>query len=223
MCIRIYPREDGVSVFLSDITKRVEAEERLKEANLILQRLSHMDGLTEIANRRFFDDQLIVKWETAVKEGTPLSLMLFDIDYFKGYNDFYGHQAGDACFNMVAKQLEKTVQQINSTYKYARYGGEEFAVIMPNTGKEEAFFVAESIRKAIEVRQFEHARSEVSRWVTISAGVFTMKPHESNYLNDHIKETDRILYLAKSQGRNRVCQDDDMTQTNYWNTSELNI
>ncbi len=80
---------------------------------------------------------------------------------------------------------------------------------MPNTGKEEAFFVAESIRKAIEVRQFEHARSEVSRWVTISAGVFTMKPHESNYLDDLIKETDRILYLAKSQGRNRVCQDVD--------------
>lgn len=186
----------------TDITQRKRAEEKLRKANEILQELSLQDGLTGFSNRRHFDEALEREWVNAVKDSTRLSLILFDIDYFKNYNDSYGHQAGDECLRTVATMLKAMIQR--KTDIYARYGGEEFALILPNTDIDRATGIAELVRLAIEACAIPNAESQVSKVITISAGVATMNLETMPDFNALIAETDTLLYKAKQEGRNRV-------------------
>lgn len=178
-----------------DISERKKVEKEL-------QRLSFLDGLTGIANRRYFHEYLEKELKQAVRNATPLSLIMSDLDYFKAYNDTYGHLAGDKCLIKVASALQSALKR--PTDITARYGGEEFAIILPNTGMDGSAKVAENLRSCIEGLGIDHAGSLVSKYVTISLGVATFypKPHSSSM--ELINASDRALYQAKSEGRNRA-------------------
>ncbi|MFM7886979.1 MAG: diguanylate cyclase [Pseudanabaena sp.] len=168
-----------------------------------LEALSHRDGLTGIANRRFFDKVLEREWNAAKREQKFLSLILFDIDFFKKYNDTYGHLAGDDCLCQVAIAASRVVKRPRDTL--ARYGGEEFAVTLPDTDLNGASFCAEQIRLAIENLYVIHMSSQISSNVTIGLGISTINP-STQLKTSHqlIKEADLALYEAKREGRNRV-------------------
>ncbi len=183
-----------------DITDRKNAEEKLKEANEALTRLSVSDGLTQIANRRKFDEHLTIEWTRLKREKQPLSLILCDIDFFKLYNDSYGHQAGDACLKAVAKTIEQNVKRPADLA--ARYGGEEFAVILPNTQPEGALQLSEKIRKSIQDLKIPHSGSKINSYVTLSLGISGMVPDATGTPQILIEKADKALYKAKENGRN---------------------
>ena len=186
-----------------NITERKEAEQKLEEANRLLKDLSEKDGLTGIWNRRKFDEKLQVEWSRALVNLQSLSLIMLDIDYFKKYNDTYGHQAGDDCLRQVANAIERAVGKTqNSVF---RYGGEEFSVLLPETDLAGAERVADMIRKSVENLQIQHLASEVSPFVTISLGINTIFPTEKNTINQFIEGADQALYQAKQTGRNSSC------------------
>jgi diguanylate cyclase (GGDEF)-like protein/PAS domain S-box-containing protein len=192
----------GVAVNIHDITDIKQIEQELQEANQTLERMANLDGLTQIANRRRFDDYLGQEWQRHLREQEPLGLILIDIDYFKKYNDYYGHQGGDICLIQVAQTIAKIPQR--ATDLVARYGGEEFAIILPNTSSENALIVAEEIRKAIALLQIPHANSQVSDYVTLSLGIASIIPTLQNSSDDLIAQADQALYFAKAQGRDRA-------------------
>ena len=175
---------------------RQEAEAVARE----LQRLVHLDGLTEVANRRRFDQHLSKEWRRLGREQAPLSLILCDIDYFKKYNDFYGHQAGDACLRQIAQAMVRVAKRPSDLV--ARYGGEEFAIILPNTDAEGAVQVAQLIGAEIKLLNIPHAESDVSNVVTASLGISSQVPHPEMLVGSLIFSADRSLYAAKNQGRN---------------------
>lgn len=185
-----------------DVGIRKELESDLIEKNDRLNRLSNLDGLTEIYNRRYFDAQLEEEWKEAIQKGQPLSLIMFDIDYFKLYNDTYGHQQGDECIKAIANVGKKVLNRPNDII--ARYGGEEFAVILPNTCENGALKIAESIRKSVQVLAIPHVNSKVKPTVTVSVGVATVKPTRGMNHLQLIVDSDDALYQAKNTGRNRV-------------------
>ena len=195
-------RVTGAVVVFRDITERIEAERALHKANEKLAELATIDGLTGIANRRTFDEQLQTEWKRTSREQQPLSLILLDIDYFKRFNDHYGHQAGDDCLRLVTVGLMECIKRTSD--KLARYGGEEFALILPQTSAEGAYHMAECLRKAILARRIPHAKSEVSTQVTISLGVVSMVPQAQDQAEILIQAADKALYRAKSEGRNRT-------------------
>ncbi|HRP98278.1 MAG TPA: diguanylate cyclase [Rhodocyclaceae bacterium] len=174
----------------------------LKQAHLALQNLASRDGLTGIANRRTFDIQLQREWLRAQRDGAPLSLILADIDYFKRYNDYYGHQQGDACLRQVADALAGAIYRPADLV--ARYGGEEFAAIMPDTDRHGAFEVAERLREAVSGLRLPHACSEVASHVTMSLGVATLVPTPGQQPDHLVAAADAALYAAKHAGRNRA-------------------
>jgi diguanylate cyclase (GGDEF)-like protein len=176
--------------------------QRLEELNQMLQRLSSLDGLTGVANRRHFDLVLKQEWRRAIRDATPLSLILIDVDFFKAYNDTYGHQMGDECLKRVADSLKGVLKR--PTDLIARYGGEEFVVLLPKTGIEGTSALAEEMRTAVEALRIAHARSQVTDRVTISLGVATIVPNRDSSSTELITEADRALYGAKQEGRNRV-------------------
>ncbi|PFP30779.1 GGDEF domain-containing protein [Bacillus sp. AFS073361] len=178
-----------------------DSECKLKEMNERLKRLSSLDGLTQIANRRSFDETFLKEWKRGNLASTQLSMVLFDIDYFKKYNDHYGHQGGDYCLKVVAAALAESVQRPEDFV--ARYGGEEFVIILPNTDRKGALYIAERIRQSIEDLRIPHPESTVSDWVTISVGVATCFPGVSR-AHKLIADADKALYSAKKEGRNRV-------------------
>jgi len=186
-----------------------ESQRQLHEANLALEKLSALDGLTGIANRRQFDAVLSKEWQRAIRNRSPISLLMLDIDYFKLYNDTYGHQKGDTCLKRVAKILEDNEKRPADLA--ARYGGEEFAVILPETdghgAKEIAIHILETIRQAT----IPHKASKVSKCLTASLGVATLTAERGNHPEILISYADRALYQAKEQGRNQVVvmQNDD--------------
>jgi diguanylate cyclase (GGDEF)-like protein len=186
----------------TDITEKKQAEEKLLEANRILHQLSMIDGLTEIANRRSFEESLDREWKRAERSASSLSLIMFDIDFFKLYNDTYGHQGGDICLKRVAYLAKQSL--FRKPDFAARYGGEEFAVILPDTKAEDAALIAERIRAAIESDAIEHKGSKVSSVVTVSVGVATMVPYPHMDKNELIIGADKALYQAKQEGRNQV-------------------
>lgn len=180
---------------------------KLDEANRELTRLSSVDGLTGIANRRCFDDTLRREWRSAMRRGQPLSLLIADVDQFKQFNDGYGHQLGDECLKAVARAL--AAQMRRPTDLVARYGGEEFAAILPDTDLEGAWLVAQSVREAIMALDIEHRYSVVEACVTISVGVAAGRPtrdDETGYFST-MQSADRALYKAKREGRNRVASE----------------
>lgn len=174
----------------------------LEVANMELQRIAAMDGLTQIPNRRCFDKTLELEWQWMEREKEPLSLILCDIDFFKLYNDRYGHQGGDECLKQVAEILDRSAQRGGDLA--ARYGGEEFAVILSQTDVKEAMRVAESIRSDLKAAEIFHAASLVSKFVTLSIGVATAVPAAGLSIEGLIGEADRALYRAKLEGRDRI-------------------
>lgn len=172
----------------------------LQIANQQLECLANLDGLTQVANRRRFDDQLEMEWKRLSREQAPLSLILCDIDYFKRYNDSYGHQAGDICLKQVAKTIEQSLKRSGDFV--ARYGGEEFVVILPNTNFEGAFNVAELIQINIKQLNISHAQSKVAAYITLSLGISSILPTSDASIKSLVAAADKALYEAKRRGRN---------------------
>jgi len=178
-----------------------EMQKQLQKTNAELKRLSSLDGLTGIANRRIFDETLTKEWDRATQNNTPLSLILIDIDYFKPYNDTYGHQQGDDCLLSVAKKLSEV--STHPTDLVARYGGEEFVIIAPNTESEGATGLAKKLTEGIQKLGIEHKTSKVSDIVTVSIGISTITPTKDDNISDLVKYSDKALYTAKDSGRNK--------------------
>ena len=193
----------GIVEQFKDITERKHFEAELMKANTELERLATMDGLTQLANRRCFDDTIAKEWRRARREIQPLSLILCDVDYFKLYNDHYGHQEGDECLKMVARCLQTNL--LRPADFIARYGGEEFVIILPHTDSAGAQKVAENLRTAVLALRREHRYSKVSKYVTLSFGAATVVPENNGYdLEDLIRCADDCLYASKQAKRNTV-------------------
>ena len=190
-------------VQVSDVTAAVQRENLLREQAVALRSQTLLDDLTGVANRRHFDMAIERETRRARRMGTPLSLMMLDIDYFKAYNDHYGHQQGDACLEAVASALS-TMQQRPADL-FARYGGEDFAVILPDTPCEAAVMMANAMcRKVRDLRIPHQAARSDERIVTISIGVASTDTGQAGEVYDLINAADRALYQAKACGRNRV-------------------
>ncbi|WP_161798216.1 GGDEF domain-containing protein [Aneurinibacillus tyrosinisolvens] len=198
-----YDRKLMIQAVIRDISERKEMERRLRELNEQLQHLSSVDGLTGVANRRSFEELFDKEWKRAVRSTLPLSLCMIDVDFFKAYNDTYGHVNGDECLKQVAGALAGVLKRPADSI--ARYGGEEFAIILPETNRKGALMLAEQLRAAVEALHIPHAQSKAGRHVTISAGVATLLPGAAGMREDILKAADSALYKAKQQGRNRVC------------------
>jgi diguanylate cyclase (GGDEF)-like protein/PAS domain S-box-containing protein len=179
-----------------------QAKLQLESANRELQRLASIDGLTKIANRRCFDKTLESEWRRMVREKQPLCLILCDIDFFKLYNDTYGHQRGDECLKVVAEILAQNARRGGDVA--ARYGGEEFALILPRTDIIGAIQIAKSIRSDLQARAIPHAGSKVSKLVTISIGIAIAVSDVQLSIEELIGNADRALYQAKLEGRDRI-------------------
>ena len=191
----------------SQISKEKELlYQQLQQANLELQSLAELDGLTQIANRRRLDGYLNQEWRRMMREKTPLSLIMCDIDFFKKYNDTYGHLAGDFCLQQVAKTINSAVKRPGDLA--ARYGGEEFAAILPNTDANGAMHVAEEIRLKVRDLQILHCQSPIAGHVTLSLGVATTVPCPGSSPVMLIATADKALYQAKEAGRNRLAAAD---------------
>ncbi len=176
---------------------------QLAIANQKLQELATTDGLTGIANRRQFDRVLMLEWRRLAREEMPLSLIMFDIDFFKLYNDFYGHLGGDDCLGQVAGAIASSAKRAGDLA--ARYGGEEFAVILPNTSAEGANAVARKICDSLASLKLPHARSSIGPYVTLSCGIATAIPAGEESPDTLIRSADSALYQAKTAGKNRIC------------------
>lgn len=181
---------------LLDVTRRLE------DANRELERLSSLDGLTGLTNRRRLDEVLEREWKRASREKSVLSAVMVDIDSFKAYNDRYGHPAGDECLRRVAATLREALRRPSDIV--ARYGGEEFAAVLPGTDEHGALLVAESMRRGVEALGLDHASSTVSSRLTISLGVASVVPDPKVPAATLFARADEALYRSKREGRNRV-------------------
>lgn len=184
----------------SDELKRVNKE--LEEANQKLEKLSQTDSLTGIFNRFMFDRTVKAEWDRCERYFIPLSLIMIDIDFFKAFNDNYGHQAGDDCIRQVAGVLSACARR--SSDIVARYGGEEFAIILPHMKKESALEFAEQLRKKVEELAIPHTNSSISEYTTISLGVHTVVPSDASSIEQFIRTADKALYEAKKDRNNIV-------------------
>jgi diguanylate cyclase (GGDEF)-like protein len=188
-----------------EINERKRTEEALRKANQELRRLATLDGLTQVANRLQFDEYIHQEWRRSAREQEPLSLILCDVDYFKRYNDTYGHQKGDDCLRAIAKAITRSVRRPADLI--ARYGGEEFAIVLPNTKAQGAIQVASTIQAEVQQLAIPHEQSLVSQYVTLSLGVCsTVPPRDSGPMAPSVEDliacTDKALYEAKEKGRN---------------------
>lgn len=195
---------DGLIMLLyRDITERKLAEEALEKANQMLQQLAIQDGLTGIPNRRKFDETLSQEWQRMKRDKTRLGVVLCDIDYFKQYNDYYGHQKGDECLKQVAKTLAANIHRPGDLV--ARYGGEEFVILLPDTTTRGCQVIAERMRTAVESLGINHTKSSAYPSLTMSFGVATIIPGGDVAPELLLIPADEALYRAKASGRNRVC------------------
>lgn len=185
------------------VRARVRTHLTLKLQSDLLRSMALMDGLTGVANRRKFNEDILAAWRLCLREQKPLSLILVDVDYFKRYNDRYGHQAGDDCLKSVAQTLSETVRRPYDLV--ARYGGEEFTCVLPNTVLSGAVEIAERMQERVRTLGIEHSASDVDRVVTISLGVATLTPTRDLEFQALIEAADKQLYEAKNAGRARVC------------------
>jgi diguanylate cyclase (GGDEF)-like protein len=184
-----------------DVTTLLENSLALERANSQLARLSTTDGLTGVANRRMFDRTLVQEWLRSTRNQQPVSLLMIDIDYFKRYNDHYGHLAGDACLRQVAEVLQGCAQR--SGELVARYGGEEFALLLPGADEQAARVVAQRCMDQLRLAQIPHAASSVSSWLTLSIGMATLVALPDQPADTLVKTADDALYRMKKAGRAR--------------------
>jgi len=179
-----------------------KAQAELEKQNIELLRLSQLDGMTEIANRRYFDECIIIEMKRSVRNQQPLSVIMLDVDHFKRYNDTYGHLQGDDCLRkipaIIKQQLHRPADLI------ARYGGEEFVLLLPETDLDGAKIIAESICTAIFNAKIPHGSSTTSNYVTVSLGVTSGLPNNTDTPEQWLKQADEMLYQAKASGRNQM-------------------
>ncbi|MBD2606833.1 diguanylate cyclase [Scytonema hofmannii FACHB-248] len=194
---------DGFAITIRDITGRKQIELALQDANQKLEKLANLDGLTQVANRRCFDRRLQAEWKCLAREQQPLSLILFDVDKFKLYNDYYGHLAGDDCLIRIAQTVQKIIHRPADLV--ARYGGEEFLVLLPNTDLTGALKVAQNIQQEIHDQAIPHAKSDVKDIVTLSLGITSVIPTWDINPDTLIASADKAMYNAKQEGRDRYC------------------
>ncbi|MBM4054199.1 MAG: diguanylate cyclase [Planctomycetes bacterium] len=200
--IELLARVRSVLKLKQEVDQRKEVMRQLEESNRKLQLLSYVDGLTGIANRRHFDEMLDKEWRRSLRDKTSLTLLLLDVDFFKKFNDSYGHQAGDECLKQVAKTIHGIVNRPGDLA--ARYGGEEFAIILTEMNREHAVVFAEKVRESIELLKIPHKHSTVSDHVTCSIGVSVVIPNKNISPGTLIESADKALYNAKLEGRNRI-------------------
>ncbi len=184
------------------VKARLQNHIKLKLMTDMLETMAWLDGLTGIPNRRRFDQALEIEWKRAIRSGTALSVIMADVDYFKNYNDQYGHGAGDVCLKRVASALAAAVTRPADLV--ARYGGEEFILLAPETSVEGARALAEQLRSGIENLAIPHELSEVAPCVTVSVGYASMVPDRLDSAAALLQAADRMLYHAKRAGRNRL-------------------
>ena len=192
-----------LSAKLRAMARIANMRKELEDASAHLKRLSLVDGLTQLYNRRHFDEALELEWSRSNRSQAPLSLIICDIDHFKAFNDNYGHVAGDDALVKASKTIIETLKRPSDMP--ARYGGEEFVVILPDTPTVGAMIVAEKLRTAINTLTIPHAFSNAANIVTMSIGVSTYYPSQTkaSYV-ELVKSADRGLYRAKKNGRNRI-------------------
>ena len=178
-----------------------ESNAALQDAQAVLEQMARIDGLLGIANRRQFDERLLLEWARAFREHSPIGLLMIDVDHFKKYNDTYGHQMGDECLKAVAAAISRGRR---ATDVVARYGGEEFALLLPGTPLEHAAVVARDAIAAVEAASIAHRSSPVAGHVTISVGAASWIPRDPAGTAELVAAADRALYSAKDTGRNRV-------------------
>jgi len=188
---------------LQELNGRLQASnEQLKAREALLLQMTQRDELTQLANRRRFDEQLDKEWRRSTREGLPLAVVMIDVDHFKAYNDHYGHPAGDACLRAVADAMQRCLGRPHDLL--ARYGGEEFILLLPHTPAKGAVKVAEKLRQAVEALKHPHEHSPTAPWVTVSLGVAALVPSDATPSNTVVTAVDKALYQAKMLGRNRV-------------------
>ena len=181
---------------------RVRSQMQMLNQIRLIKYLSMMDQLTDLPNRRNFDSRLRLEWEHAIRNGVYISLLMIDIDFFKNYNDKYGHQQGDIALKAIANIFKQTLKR--SVDFAARWGGEEFVILLPNTNLNGALGIAEITRaKAVEM-DIVCTGGNTTR-LTLSIGVNTVKPEQGSSLDGFISGADKALYVAKENGRNQVC------------------
>jgi len=186
----------------SIVRVRVRNQLLIKQKNDLLEKLASIDGLTEIPNRRYLDDNLSRELRRSKRSGTPLSVLLMDIDHFKRYNDFYGHRAGDECLKNVAQAL--AAQCKRGSDFIARYGGEEFAAVLPEMNKHEVMQFANKLRNAVNALNIEHKGSLNADRITISIGIATTQSGKVYAEQALLEEADLGLYAAKDAGRDKI-------------------
>ena len=187
---------------------RIERQLAVRSEMKRLEALSVTDGLTQIANRRYFDSFLTAEWRRSVREGGSVGLIMIDIDHFKGYNDHYGHLEGDKCLQMVAKALKEQAQRPRDLV--ARFGGEEFAVVLPSVHFEGMKVVAERIQNAIAELKLPNAGSDTSSMLTVRMGLSWAEPGPMDTEVTLIEAADEALYAAKAGGRHRYSETVDL-------------
>jgi diguanylate cyclase (GGDEF)-like protein/PAS domain S-box-containing protein len=204
--VHVVRRDDGavdsLVGFMFDISERKRTEEQLAALRRELEELSFKDGLTGVANRRRFDMVMEAEWNNACRHKQPLSLLLLDIDFFKQYNDRYGHLDGDQCLKRVARLITLAADRPRDFV--ARFGGEEFVAVLPDTHESEAYKIASRCRDLIAGEHIPHEGSAIGKYVTVSIGLGTMSPECSDETHAFIKSIDRRLYEAKQRGRNTI-------------------
>ena len=200
-CDRVTGEPIGYVNVVRNVAERKAAEERLQDAYLALETLASVDPLTGTANRRQLDEVLEHNWRLACGTASPISLLLFDVDHFKLYNDLYGHLRGDSCLRQIAEAARQVFRRSGDTV--ARFGGEEFAIVLPDTDRITAFELAHRLRQTVEELGLEHSGS-MHGAVTVSVGCATIVPEHGADSNNLIAAADRALYEAKRTGRNRV-------------------
>ncbi|WP_313517430.1 sensor domain-containing diguanylate cyclase [Pseudomonas sp.] len=188
--------------FMFDISERKKTEEKVLQLQKELEALSFQDGLTGLANRRLLDQTLATEWASAQRSGLPLSVILLDIDYFKQYNDHYGHIGGDDCLKRVTLALSQAASRPRDFI--ARFGGEEFILLLPETDEAAARQIAERCRLLIRTCRILHERSPIAPLVTVSLGGGALVPGQDDLALDFLERVDRQLYRAKQNGRDRM-------------------
>jgi diguanylate cyclase (GGDEF)-like protein len=187
------------------VRARVKTHLTLKAQSDLLRQLAWVDGLTGVFNRRHFDERLLDEWQRSGRNGAPLSLLLLDIDYFKRFNDVYGHQAGDDCLRCTAQALRGSLNR--PTDVMARYGGEEFACILPDTDANGAWVVGLRLEQCVRALRIAHGGSAAGAFVSASVGVATRRQDKDESIATLLARADRQLYRAKAQGRSQACAD----------------